>query len=261
LSDSSVLIADLSDLEYARFSGSFARGVVLEAPFDAVTLINGLHGRILVARILAAFHLDQLHQCGVPDDSPIALGDAYEIWTKANPEAPGGVETVAMRLEREATAIAFRHVQDRGEDLIYVNDLARQKTGIDLMTRRPDGVLVITEIKGRTGRGGTSPVGMMAMTRHKGRQLSHRWIWSSLCEAGLFSGSASLFLNTLEEAAERRYRRRAIVIDPSEGTVLGIAEEDEFAADASFEEAGEQVLARQEVVELRTAGIGIGPFS
>ncbi|MGL4635502.1 MAG: hypothetical protein ACRCWF_05930 [Beijerinckiaceae bacterium] len=250
---------DISELQYRRYTGKIPVGTAVFDGFGEITVVNVLHGRMLVAEILAQFHLQQLNECGVADDSPIALGDAYEIWTNGNPNASAGHETATMMLERNATAIVFRMVQDAGEVLLYVNDLARMKTGFDLVTRRSDGMLVFTEIKGRSRQTSKPHFELLADTRHKGRQLSHSWIWRSFCEAGLFSGSASLFFRVLEDVVHHRYVRRLLLVSPATHDIIGVAYEDELCQLAALEEPGEQASAVVELEELLKAGIKATP--
>lgn len=216
-----------------------------------VELVNQLHGRVFVARVLARYHREQLAACGLADDDPITLGDAYAAYTASEQGAALDVaERGHVATERDATAIAYAHARARGETFVYTNDLARMKSGFDLVTRAPDGALVFGEIKGTRGTGGRKLTARLATTRHKGRQLSHRWIWASLLEAGLFSASASLFLSCLRPVLAGAYRRRVLEVSVVAGEITAQAEEVTLAFLPDLAAAWDLSAERAELAEL-----------
>lgn len=242
----------IQDLGYRSYRGVIPGPGRVETPEgDRVELVNELHGRVFVARVLARFHAEELEACGVPNDDPFTLGDAYSTFTiSPEGEALDVREVGHVAVERDATAIAYAYARELKETIIYTNDLARLKGGFDLVTRTPNGQLVFSEIKGTAGEGSRSLIGKLATTRHKGRQLSHRWIWQSLLEAGLFSASASLFLRCLAPVLMCDYRRRVVGVSVVTGAVSEVLEEDVLAKAPTLAEALDLSTERAQFAEL-----------
>ena len=252
----------IQDLRYASYRGTIPRpGTCGTDDGTTVELANELHGRILVARALARFHRDQLDLCGVADH-PFAIGDAYSEFTASDVGAALQVEERGhVATERDATAIAYEYAYGLSEDFVYANDLARMKSGFDLVTRSANCLPIFTEIKGTRGTEARSLVARLSNTRHKGRQLSHRWIWASLLEAGRFSGSASLFLRCLRPVLAGAYRRRALAVSIANGSVTSVLGEDALASIPALDEPIDLAEERSQLAELdHVDGSALGEY-
>jgi Holliday junction resolvase-like predicted endonuclease len=176
-----------------------------------VTVINPLHGRILVAKTLAGWHQQELFRSGIQSDDPYTIGD---VLTEETPFVDAPEESRTEKLEHDAIAIACDEAHRRGEEIVYMNDFARLQHGFDLVARNPStGSLVIVEVKGSFDerlQGGATR--LLRQTKHKGRQLSHRWIWRSTEETAVFSVSASFFLRFGRQILCGDYSRRLTVV-------------------------------------------------
>ncbi len=154
-----------------------------------VEILNPLRARILVAQTLANLHAGELAAAGVTSDDPYTIGD---VLSGESDLVVASIETRLAKLERDAVAAAYDGVHGRSETITYLNDFARLKHGFDIVAKARDG-LVYIEVKGTFGEGERGAIARLKTTRHKGRQLSHRWIWRSVQETARFSASASFF--------------------------------------------------------------------
>ena len=109
-----------------------------------VTLINPLHGRILVAKTLAKLDRTELAAHGGAGD-PYTIADALgsESHLVDAPE-----ETRLTQLEQDAVAAACQNVHGRGETIVYMNDFARLKHGFDLVAEDTKEKAIYIEVKG-----------------------------------------------------------------------------------------------------------------
>lgn len=180
-----------------------------------VTLMNPLHGRILVAKTLAKLHRTELVAHGIGAGDPYTIADALESESHLV-DAPE--ETRLTQLEQDAVAAACKNVHERGETLVYMNDFARLKHGFDLVAEDVGEKVTYIEVKGTLAEVAEATTDRLRQTKHKGRQLSQRWIWRSLEATALFSVSASFFLKYARRSLDRDYRRRLVVVSLGSGS-------------------------------------------
>lgn len=98
-----------------------------------------------------------------------------------------------------------------GLELVFANDMAYTRLGLDLVVRdRSRGSFIVIEAKGTT-LPFQSTVAYLKDTKRKGRQLSWRWCWHSLCQFALSGPTARLFLDLWRPCLQGRLHRMVLV--------------------------------------------------
>lgn len=113
------------------------------------------------------------------------------------------------KVETAGVVGAYRQIDAMpGYEVIFCNDLAYETCGIDVIAKhRESRRYLICEAKGTTGAFG-SPATYLKTTKHKGRQLSWQWSWTSLVDFSDSPTASSVFLELyrsmiLEQEIER----------------------------------------------------------
>lgn len=122
--------------------------------------------------------------------------------------------------EMGGVAGLYREVLAREWEVIFANDLGMDIHGIDVIARAPEtGRLYLCEAKGTSAERARGPAYYLRETRHKGRQLSHRWCWSSMVDCAFQGATAGAFLDLLELLLAGDYERLLCVTRLSPGPV------------------------------------------
>ena len=162
-----------------------------------VAPMNPLAQLVAIARLNLGIWKDHVHEADAP-----ALGST---WLGSLP-AGSTIETLPTNGDAvvypsiELAGMAGMYLWLLGQadlDVVYANDLAYEIHGIDAVAaRRSTGRFVVLEAKGTT-RPFKHPGGYLAKTKHKGRQLSWDWCWSSTVDLAEHPSTAAAFLGLL----------------------------------------------------------------
>lgn len=147
--------------------------------------LNPLHQHIIVAQCLV-----EIQEMSDEYDMPILTGAEKDDFLV---DKHGQV--VYPTIEKAGEAGMYNYLNERGINVVFANDLVSEIHGIDAIAFNTNtNKYIICESKG-TVSSIKSKREYLAKTKDKGRQLSWKWCWSSICEMALYGPSAKTFLD------------------------------------------------------------------
>lgn len=196
--------SDLDDLDVTpQHLAELARHVAREAE----TALNPLHKMLIVADALARSY----HQSVKGTDLEAVF--RREGWGQALASAKTKRLPASRTIEQAGVLGAYVWLAEQpGTNVLFVNDLASEHHGIDAVAHCPkrDRFLIL-ESKGTTRPLTRTLSSYLGQTRHKGRQLSQEWCWSSIFEFALLESTAPISLRLAAPFLEGQCDRVLVV--------------------------------------------------
>ncbi len=167
---------------------------------------NPLHKLILIAislKEVLAHQFQDIPGNPLPElDLPyigLLQQDTFPTTSQGTPCYPGK--------ELAGVAGLYDHLQERGCQVIFANDLSLDIHGIDAIAYDPQlDTYLLCEAKGTSGKIKNYPY-YLKNTKTKGRQLSREWCWVSFTDCAFQGATAAIFLKLLRPVLDGNYRR------------------------------------------------------
>ena len=197
IDDASVNGEDVSPEDLA----DLARQVALEEA------LNPFHAVLTDADVLARWYYQTVK------GTELELAFHGEGWGRALGSAKTKQLPSSSTIEQAGVVGAYAWLaQQRDSNVLFVNDLASEQHGFDAVAHCParDRFLIV-ESKGTTRPLVRNLLSYLGHTRHKGRQLSQEWGWSSMFEFALVASTAPIALRLLAPFLEGRCDRVLVV--------------------------------------------------
>jgi len=160
--------------------------------------INPLHRIILIANALV-----EMQEIANKDNLPTTLLPELTLpysnhFTLSHYPCTTDGDSIYPSKELAGVAGLYRYLQENNYTVIFANDFSYDIHGIDAVAiHKNTGKILICEAKGTSLAKIKSFSSYLKKTKHKGRQLSNEWCWTSLVDFAFQGPTAGIFLQLL----------------------------------------------------------------